>query len=272
MPGGLRHSVGACVRGSRVRTTTAIGYRLRSTTSPCPSPPNTRAVSGTSPRCPMPHARCHRLRRRGRAAPGRTGADGVTLLANNQGVHVGAGGQGELWQTLNDRGEVVFVHPADLPAPAVDGLPPFAADFLLDTTRAAYLLVRNGVVRTYPNIRFILSHAGGFVPYASHRMALAVAGDTGRSLLDVLDDLRGRYYDTALSSSPPPCPRCSPLPAPDTSSSAATGRSPPPPRASTRQRPRQRCRPWCPPGRQPHPRRNALPLPGRCLPRASPGA
>ena len=129
------------------------------------------------------------------------GADGVTLLANNRGVYVGAGGQDELWQTLNDRGAVVFVHPADLRAPAVDGIPPFAADFLLDTTRAAYLLVRNGVVRRYPNIRFILSHAGGFVPYASHRMAVAIAGDTGRSPLDVLDDFRGLYYDTALSSS-----------------------------------------------------------------------
>ncbi|WP_043678917.1 amidohydrolase family protein [Streptomyces xylophagus] len=134
------------------------------------------------------------------------GADGVTLLANNQGVYVGAGGQDGLWQTLNDRGAVVFVHPADLPAAAVDGIPPFAADFLLDTTRAAYLLVRNGVVRTYPNIRFILSHAGGFVPYASHRMAVAIAGDTGRSPLDVLDDFRGLYYDTALSSSPAALP------------------------------------------------------------------
>ncbi|MER6209282.1 amidohydrolase family protein [Streptomyces sp. NPDC001642] len=134
------------------------------------------------------------------------GAYGVTLLANNQGVYVGASGQDELWRTLNDRGAVVFVHPADLPAPAVNGIPPFAADFLLDTTRAAYLLVRNGVVRTYPNIRFVLSHAGGLVPYASHRMAVAIAGDTGRSPLGVLDDFRGFYYDTALSSSPAALP------------------------------------------------------------------
>lgn len=120
-----------------------------------------------------------------------------------------------------------------LPAPAVEGIPPFAADFLLDTTRAAYLLVRNGIARTYPNIRFILSHAGGFVPYASHRMAVAIAGDTGRSPLDVLDDFRAFYFDTALSSSPAPCPPCSPSPAPGTSSSAATGPSPPPLPAST---------------------------------------
>ncbi|MFE2487598.1 amidohydrolase family protein [Streptomyces mirabilis] len=75
-----------------------------------------------------------------------------------------------------------------------------------DATRVAYLLVRNGIARTYPNIRFILSHAGGFVPYASHRMAVAIAGDTGRSPLDVLDDFRAFYFDTALSSSPAALP------------------------------------------------------------------
>ena len=76
-----------------------------------------------------------------------------------------------------------------------------SADFLLDTTRAAYLLVRNGIRARYPKIRFILSHAGGFVPYASHRMAVAITADTGRSWADVLDDFASFYFDTALSSS-----------------------------------------------------------------------
>ncbi|MET7474628.1 amidohydrolase family protein [Streptomyces sp. NPDC005648] len=133
-------------------------------------------------------------------------ADGVTLLANNQGSYLGSDGQDRLWHTLNDRGAVVFVHPAELPAPPVDGIPPFAADFLLDTTRAAYLLVRNGIPRRYPHIRFILSHAGGFVPYSSHRMAVTIANDTARSPLDVLDDFRSFYFDTALSSSPAALP------------------------------------------------------------------
>ncbi|MFB7337015.1 amidohydrolase family protein [Streptomyces adustus] len=134
------------------------------------------------------------------------GADGVTLLANNAGIYLGAPGQDELWQTLDERGAVVFVHPAELPAPPVEGVPPFAADFLLDTTRAAYLLVRNGVIRRFPRIRFVLSHAGGFVPYASHRMAVTIASDAGRSPLDVLDDFRSFYFDTALSSSPAALP------------------------------------------------------------------
>jgi predicted TIM-barrel fold metal-dependent hydrolase len=129
-------------------------------------------------------------------------ADGVVLLANNAGIYLGQDGQEALWDALDARSAVVFIHPADLPGPTVPGVAPFAADFLLDTTRAAYLLVRNGVRRKYPNIKFILSHAGGFVPYASHRMAIAITSDTGRSPADNLDDFASFYFDTALSSSP----------------------------------------------------------------------
>jgi predicted TIM-barrel fold metal-dependent hydrolase len=128
-------------------------------------------------------------------------ADGVVLLANNAGTYLGEDGQDRLFAALNNRSAVVFIHPAELPGPSVPGIPPFAADFLLDTTRAAFLLVRNGILTRYPNIRFILSHAGGFVPYASHRMAVAITADTGRSPADVLDDFASFYFDTALSSS-----------------------------------------------------------------------
>ena len=128
-------------------------------------------------------------------------ADGVVLLANAAGVYLGQDGQDDLFAALDARSAVAFIHPAELPGPAVDGVPPFATDFLLDTTRAAYLLVRNGIRRKYPNIRFILSHAGGFVPYASHRMAVSILGDTGQSLGDSLDDFASFYFDTALSSS-----------------------------------------------------------------------
>jgi predicted TIM-barrel fold metal-dependent hydrolase len=134
------------------------------------------------------------------------GGDGVVLLANNRGVYLGTGGQDPLFRALEDRVAVVFIHPAELPGPAVDGIVPFAADFLLDTTRAAYLLVRNRVVSRYPNIRFILSHAGGFVPYASHRMSVAIAAETGRTPLEALEDFQSFYFDTALSSSPAALP------------------------------------------------------------------
>ncbi len=133
-------------------------------------------------------------------------ADGVVLLANAAGVYLGQDGQDDLFAALDARSAVVFIHPADLPGPTVDGVSPFATDFLLDTTRAAYLLVRNQIRRKYPNIRFILSHAGGFVPYASYRMAGSIMLETGHSLTDALDDFASFYFDTALSSTPAALP------------------------------------------------------------------
>ncbi|GAB1813730.1 amidohydrolase family protein [Mycobacterium sp. MUNTM1] len=128
-------------------------------------------------------------------------ADGVVLLANSAGTYLGQDGQDDLFAALDARSAVAFIHPGELPGPVIEGVAPFAVDFLLDTTRAAYLLVHNGICRRYPNIKFILSHAGGFVPYASYRMAVSIMGDTGRSPGDSLDDFAGFYFDTALSSS-----------------------------------------------------------------------
>src|ERR1700758_545745 len=129
------------------------------------------------------------------------GADGVVLLANHAGTYLGVDGQDGLFAALDARSTVVFIHPAELPGPTVPGVPPWGTDFLLDTTRAAFLLVRNGIRHRFPNIRFILSHAGGFVPYASHRMALAITAETGRSPAGSLDEFSSFYFDPALSSS-----------------------------------------------------------------------
>ena len=57
------------------------------------------------------------------------GADGVVLLANSAGSYLGQDGQDYLFAGLDARSAVVFIHPADLPGPAVDGVAPFAADF-----------------------------------------------------------------------------------------------------------------------------------------------
>ncbi|HVN87055.1 MAG TPA: amidohydrolase family protein [Candidatus Binatia bacterium] len=133
-------------------------------------------------------------------------AAGVILLANTHGRYLGAPEDEPLFAELNRRRAVVFIHPSTLPGPRIDGIPPFAADFLLDTTRAAYRLVQSGVVRRYPDLKIILAHAGGFVPYASHRLAAAIAAETRRSPLDVIDDLANFYFDTALSGSPAALP------------------------------------------------------------------
>ncbi len=129
------------------------------------------------------------------------GADGVVLLANALGRYLGDPDDEPLFAELARRNAVVFVHPTMLPSPPVEGIPPFAADFLLDTTRAAYRLVRAGVVRRHPSLQIILSHAGGFVPYASHRLILPLIFESKRSPEELLEDFRSFWFDTALSGS-----------------------------------------------------------------------
>jgi predicted TIM-barrel fold metal-dependent hydrolase len=76
-------------------------------------------------------------------------ADGLILLAHSGDTYLGDAAQMDLFAELDRRRTVVLVHPGPLPGPAVPKVPPLAADFLLDTTRAAYLLVRTGVVARY---------------------------------------------------------------------------------------------------------------------------
>ncbi|HEY2387708.1 MAG TPA: amidohydrolase family protein [Candidatus Binatia bacterium] len=128
------------------------------------------------------------------------GADGVVLLANAQGRYLGDPEFAPLFTELDGRGAIVFVHPAALPGPQVPGLPAFVADFLLDTTRAAAELVRAGVMRRHRDLRIILAHAGGFVPYAAERLALTLAFLVGRPVEEVRNELRRFYFDTALST------------------------------------------------------------------------
>lgn len=134
------------------------------------------------------------------------GAVGVILLANVGGEYVGASEHDVLFAELERRRAVAFVHPAELPGPRLEWMPPFAADFLLDTTRAAYRLVQSGIVRRRQGVKIILAHAGGFVPYASHRLAAALSAETQRSPLELLDELASFYFDTALSGSPAALP------------------------------------------------------------------
>jgi len=128
-------------------------------------------------------------------------ADGIILLANSRGAYLGDPALDPLMEELNRRKAVVFVHPSSLPASPIPGVPPYICDFLLDTTRAAVNLVRKGCTLRYPDIRFILAHAGGFMPYAAQRIAFTNGLDgTPSTPQEVLTELRKFYFDIAQSS------------------------------------------------------------------------
>lgn len=141
------------------------------------------------------------------------GLDGVALLTAYDDIYLGDPRIEPLMWELNRRGAYVFVHPRSLPPedkPFVP-LPDFLVEFTFDTTRAAALLMAGETLARYPNIRFQLAHAGGTLPYLTHRIGIASQTQIGEqwphglarpSALEI-SRLVGRFfYDTALSPAP----------------------------------------------------------------------
>ena len=133
--------------------------------------------------------------------------DGLIMLASIGGNYQGQPEFEEIYAELNRRKAVVFIHPTTHPSSKQTGLnlPQPLVEFLFDTTRAVTNLIFKGVLERYPDIRFILSHAGGTVPYIAYRLE---AGDTiDPRLKGAIPHppsyyLKRLYYDTALSASP----------------------------------------------------------------------
>ena len=133
-------------------------------------------------------------------------AEGVVLLGSTEGKFLGDPGFDELMAELDRRRTIVFVHPNLHATTDQIGLsiPTFMIEFLCDTTRAAANLVLSGTMERYPNIRWILSHAGGFLPYIAWRLSLAnnFPHFVEKAPQGVLTYIRRFYFDTALSPSP----------------------------------------------------------------------
>src|SRR5438445_7433471 len=134
--------------------------------------------------------------------------DGLVLFTNSNGVYLGAAALEPVFQELERRGAVVFVHPnpsPDTPAHLL-GLPDNLIDFPTDTNRAvAQMHYTNRFART-SNVKYIFSHAGGSIPYLAARFAIIdemgfIAGAEQRGT--AADIFRRIYWDTALAASDP---------------------------------------------------------------------
>ncbi|HBP5919939.1 amidohydrolase family protein [Pseudomonas aeruginosa] len=128
--------------------------------------------------------------------------DGVVLLSNYNGVYLGDPSFDPIWTELDRRKAVVFIHPTMPQLATLPGLPGPMLDYPFDTTRTAAHLLQNGVISRYSGVRIILSHAGGFLPYAAYRVAAvsALARNNPSAQSGLIDQLRTFYFDTALSS------------------------------------------------------------------------
>jgi predicted TIM-barrel fold metal-dependent hydrolase len=133
---------------------------------------------------------------------------GVVLFTNSNGIYLGDASLEPVFEELERRKTVVYVHPnpsRDAAAHSL-GLPDNLLDFPTDTNRAvAQMHYTNRFART-PNVKYIFSHAGGSIPYLAARfaiideMAFIAGGDQRGSAADMF---RRIYWDTALAVSDP---------------------------------------------------------------------
>ena len=131
-------------------------------------------------------------------------ADGVIVFTSYDGRYLGDSLFAPVLQELNRRDAVVFIHPNDPPYAVPPIAPASVLEFPFETARTATSLIITGALTAYPNIRFILSHAGGVLPYLVPRLTLSISMMPGvaERVGDPAAAFRTFYYDTALSAGP----------------------------------------------------------------------
>ena len=136
------------------------------------------------------------------------GLDGFVLFTNSNGVYLGDPVLEPVFQELERRHAVVFVHPNPSPDAVAHslGLPDNLLDFPTDTNRAVAQMHYTGRFARTPHVKYIFSHAGGSIPYLAARFAIIdeidfIAGAEQRGT--AADMFRRMYWDTALAASDP---------------------------------------------------------------------
>lgn len=103
---------------------------------------------------------------------GELGFKGVMLYSNINGIALSDQRFWPLYRKANDLNAVFYIHP-NFPV-GVEAMTDYwlmpLVGFTFDTTLAAAKLVFSGVVERFPNIRWVLAHLGGAIPYLAERL------------------------------------------------------------------------------------------------------
>jgi predicted TIM-barrel fold metal-dependent hydrolase len=133
------------------------------------------------------------------------GLEGVCIPSNARGLYPGDAKMFPLLSELDRRKATVFVHPTtpccfdafnlSLPAPFIE--------FPFETTRAVASLLFGGALSMFPNIRYIVPHAGGTIPFLESRISGAGASryvEAPRDREETRRMLAALYYDTVTAA------------------------------------------------------------------------
>jgi predicted TIM-barrel fold metal-dependent hydrolase len=133
-------------------------------------------------------------------------ANGIALLTSYGDKWLGDAVYRPVFEELNRRKAVVFVHPT---APnccrnLVPEVSPIAVEVPQDTTRAIMSLLFSLAFTRFKDIRFIFCHAGGSVPMVAARMTQYGPRMLVEKLPNGVDyELKRLYYDIAVSGHRP---------------------------------------------------------------------
>jgi predicted TIM-barrel fold metal-dependent hydrolase len=132
------------------------------------------------------------------------GAPGVVVMSNSAGEYLGHPALDPLWELLNHRRAITFVHPTSPPdADTVAlGRPRPMLEFMFETTRTVTDLIVAGVGERFPDIRFLIPHCGAALPVVADRVELfrgLLPGSHGRrqATLPMRSQLQRFWYDLA---------------------------------------------------------------------------
>jgi len=134
-------------------------------------------------------------------------ADGIGLVSNYDDKWPGDPAFAPVFEELNRRRAVVFIHPT-APSCCSHLMPGIAAstiEFLFDTSRAILSLLVSGTFSRFPDIRFIFCHAGGTMPVLAARANAFVERHQDiaeRVPTGVPSELKKLFYDVANSVNP----------------------------------------------------------------------
>jgi predicted TIM-barrel fold metal-dependent hydrolase len=132
--------------------------------------------------------------------------DGVVLFTNINGTYLGDRKFDPVFDELNRRKAVVFVHPVAPPGFDINrlGFPAPCVEFPFDTTRMIMNMIASGTVRRCPNVRMIVAHGGGTLPFLAHRIGRNIVrfgkANPPFTADEVMAAFKWFYYDlTAVS-------------------------------------------------------------------------
>lgn len=130
-------------------------------------------------------------------------ADGLGLMPNYGGVYLGDRRLDDLMAELNKRGALAVLHPTQ---PAVmlpnvnEEIPVPAFEYFVETTRTFLNIVQNDTFARFPDIKWVLPHAGAFLPVLADRFesfALMLRFSDPDRRADIMQDMVHVYYDLA---------------------------------------------------------------------------